>query len=175
MQENRRKSAALVTIGYEGTKIDDFVATLQQVEIEILVDIRDIPVSRKPGFSKKILANTLHKVGIKYVHLRELGDPKSGRKAAQQGHIKKFERIFRNHLERAESQKALDQAVDIATENRAVLLCFENDHSNCHRRLVAEAMAERGQFSIYHIAVVSGQSTDANQNQNVVESAYAFG
>ena len=106
-----------------------------------LIDIRDVPVSRKRGFSKKALSATLEGAGVGYVHLRDLGDPKPGRDAARRGDMQTFERIFRAHLEGREAQEALEQAVEITSGVRACLLCFERDHSGCHRAIVA---AENG-------------------------------
>ena len=103
---------SLFTIGYEGASIADFVATLRAVNVDVLIDVRDVPISRKPGFSKRVLAQRLGDVGIEYVHLRDLGDPKPGRDAARRGDFKEFERIFREHLEREKSQIALSEAVD---------------------------------------------------------------
>ena len=164
-----------MTIGYQGALIDDFVNTLKFAKVNILIDIRDLPVSRKRGFSKKSLAELLKIAGINYIHLGNLGDPKPGRDAARHGDIARFKRIFRHHLAQDASQHALNEAVQIAAVNRAVLLCFESDHSHCHRSLVAEAMAKRGNFNVHHLDVIPGLSAEANQNQNVVESAYAFG
>lgn len=141
----------LLTIGYEGASIGDFVATLKLADVEVLIDIRDVPNSRKPGFSKKRLAEILEHAGLDYVHLRDLGDPKPGRDAARRGDMEGFERIFRAHLTRDASQDALTTAVDIATRSRAALLCFERDHACCHRTIVAEAMAGRKPFKVRHL------------------------
>lgn len=175
MQDKRRKPAALMTIGYEGASIEDFVATLQDAAIEVLLDIRDVPVSRKFGFSKSLLAQKLNDVEIEYIHIRELGNPKPGREAARKGDIEEFERIFRNHLANSDSQEALNKAIEIAIQNLVVLLCFERDHSYCHRSIVAEAMSKRKQFTVDHINVIPDLSTKAKRSQNVVESAHAFG
>ncbi|NKB43292.1 MAG: DUF488 family protein [Alphaproteobacteria bacterium] len=143
----------LHTIGYEGAHLDDFIATLKNAEVEVLIDIRDFPGSRKKGFSKTALALALSEVGVNYIHLRDLGDPKPGREAARRGDYRAFERIFRNHLAREESQEALVEAVNIAKEFRSSLLCYERDHSGCHRSIVAEAMASHVPFRIEHLGV----------------------
>lgn len=74
---------SLMTIGYEGSTIDDFVATLEVARVRVLVDVRAVTVSRKKGFSKNGLAARLEKHGIRYVHAKDLGDP--SRDARQQG------------------------------------------------------------------------------------------
>ncbi|TAN54890.1 MAG: DUF488 domain-containing protein, partial [Rhodospirillales bacterium] len=84
----------LFTIGYEGSSIEDFMATLLLANIRTLIDVRDLPISRRPGFAKKALAGALEKVGISYVHLKGLGDPKEGREAAKANDLEEFIRIF---------------------------------------------------------------------------------
>ncbi len=149
----------LHTIGYEGAQLAEFIATLKAAKVEVLIDIRDFPGSRKRGFSKNALAQALEEVGVQYVHLRELGDPKPGRDAARSGNYQKFEKIFRAHLAREESQAALSDAVEIAKKSRASLLCYERDHSGCHRSIVAEAMAKLVPFKINHLGVDTNFAT----------------
>ena len=165
----------LLTIGYEGASIDDFIATLSLAEIGTLIDIRDIPVSRKRGFSKKSLATALECAGLDYVHLRDLGDPKPGREAARRGDLEEFERIYRDHLARDVSQEALAKAVDIATHTRAVLLCFERNHAHCHRTIVAEAMADCEPIKIRHLGVRQGLAAEWENGYDGVGRNYAFG
>ena len=165
----------LLTIGYEGASIDDFIATLKLADVEVLIDIRDVPVSRKRGFSKKHLAEILEHAGLDYIHLRDLGDPKPGREAARRGDIEGFERIFRAHLARDAAQEALATAVDIATRSRAALLCFERDHACCHRAIVAEAMTDRKPFKVRHLGVRPGLATERNHRYDGVGPASAFG
>lgn len=167
--------SALLTIGYEGSSIDDFIATLKTANVEVLIDIRDVPVSRKRGFSKKSLAIALAGVGLEYVHLRDLGDPKPGREAARRGDKKTFERIFRAHMARDVSQEALAQAVEIASRSRACLLCFERDHACCHRSIVAEAMAGRKTLKVHHLGVRHGLAKDWHHGDDGFGRAYAFG
>jgi len=165
----------LLTIGYEGASIDDFIATLKLANVEVLIDVRDVPVSRKRDFSKKLLTEALECAGLEYVHLRDLGDPKPGREAARRGDLEGFERIFRAHLARDVSQEALRIAVDIASRARATLLCFERDHACCHRTIVAEAMADREPFKVRHLGVRRGLATERNHVDDGVGRAYAFG
>ncbi len=164
-----------LAIGYEGSTIEDFVATLKLADVQVLLDIRDVPVSRKRGFSKRALAETLEGAGVRYTHLRDLGDPKPGREAARRGDMHAFERIFRTHLEGREAQEALEKAIDIISGARACLLCFERDHSVCHRAIVAEEMANREAFQIRHLGVQRGLAGEAGDNSFENERAYAFG
>lgn len=141
----------LFTVGYEGSKPSGLFATLQDKGVTLLIDVRDVPISRKPGFSKTALAQGLDDVGIRYLHLKGLGDPKPGRIAAREGRFSDFRRIFGAHMMTTAAQQALSEAVNAATKSIACLLCFEQDHTNCHRCIVAESMAKRGKFSLVHL------------------------
>lgn len=167
--------STILTIGYEGATVEDFLATLRIADVQVLIDIRDVPVSRKRGFSKKALAGVLERAGLEYVHLRNLGDPKPGREAAKRGDMKAFQRIFRAHMEGTDAQDALVQASDIAARARACLLCFERDHSSCHRAIVAEEMASRDAIDIRHIGVRHGLAKEMDHDNFSVRRAYAFG
>ena len=166
---------AILTIGYEGSSIHDFIATLKLANVHILLDIRDVPVSRKHGFSKNSLSDTLKNNGIEYVHLRGLGNPKLGRDAARRGDMRTFRRIFRAHLKLKEAQEALHQALELAAGTRACLLCFERDHAVCHRVIVAEEMANRNAVEIRHLGVRQGLSENTGYGGLDNERAYAFG
>ena len=165
----------ILTIGYEGSTIEDFIAALKFADVQVLIDIREVTASRKRGFSKKALSMTLEGAGIGYVHLRDLGDPKPGRDAARRGDMQTFERIFRAHLEGSAAQKALEQAISIASGERACLLCFERDHSGCHRAIVAEEMASREAFQVRHLGVRHGLAKEEGDGDFERERAYAFG
>jgi uncharacterized protein (DUF488 family) len=127
----------LSTIGYEGAQPDDFLKTLKVAGIELVVDVRDRAQSRRPGFSKSVLEQSLSGVGIRYVHYRELGDPKEGREAARAKDIVKFRRIFADVLKTPSAQRAIEQIAETSTHQSACLLCFERDPADCHRTLVA--------------------------------------
>ena len=165
----------LLTIGYEGSTIEDFVSTLKLSEVQILIDVRDVPVSRKRGFSKKALSENLEDAGVKYVHLRELGNPKLGREAAKRGDTQSFERIFREHLACEKSQTALDSAIGIASRARACLLCFERDPLVCHRKIVADEIGNREDFEVRHIGVQHGLARKESYADIEDAPAYAFG
>src|SRR5262245_4748176 len=101
----------LFTVGYEGVKPADLFASLQARGVELLIDVRDVPISRKPGFSKTSLSQGLSATGIEYLHLKGLGDPKPGRIAAREGRYSDFRRIFSDHMKTAAAQQALQDAV----------------------------------------------------------------
>jgi uncharacterized protein (DUF488 family) len=143
----------LQTIGYQGSTIDTVIAALTEAGTKLLIDVRAVPLSRKPGFSKRQLAAALDQAGIAYVHLQGLGTPKSGRDAVRAGHPERMVPIFKAHMRSDRAQAELAQAKGLTTERTACLLCFERDHTTCHRTLVAELItAETGQ-PVRHLAV----------------------
>src|ERR1700682_6027928 len=115
----------LFTVGYEGSKPDDLFAALRRSGVQLVIDIRDVPISRKPGFSKKSLTAGLANADISYLHLRGLGDPKPGRMAAREGRYADFRRIFTSHMSSAAAQQDLENAISAASCRPACLLCFE--------------------------------------------------
>lgn len=143
----------LSTIGYEGANLASFIETLHRAGVRQIIDIRDVPASRRPGFSKNVLAHALGDEGIKYVHLKPLGDPKPGREAAREGRYEDFKKIYTEHLALEPGQEALGTAVSIAKSIPSALLCYERDFKHCHRSLVAQAMNGLSEFQIRHLGV----------------------
>jgi uncharacterized protein (DUF488 family) len=141
----------LLTVGYEGCTIGDVLAELKAAGVTLLIDVRAVPQSRKPGFSKRQLAAGLDEQGIAYVHLQGLGTPKAGRVAVRAGHPERMEVIFREHMRSDHAQAELAQAKELARPTRACLLCFEQDPMHCHRRLVAEMISASTAQSILHL------------------------
>lgn len=138
--------AELLTIGYEGCTLANVLETLQAARVGLLIDVRAMPRSRKPGFSKRQLAASLDEAGIGYVHLQALGTPKPGRDAVRAGHPEIMHRIFRDHMTSHQAQLELARATALGKECRVCLLCFERDPACCHRSIVAEMVtAETGQ------------------------------
>lgn len=126
---------AFFTIGYEGATPENFTATLQRAGIAVLLDVRDVAWSRKPGFSKEALRASLAAAGIDYLHLKGLGNPRP-----KPGESRSFD-TYLAHLGSAASQADLAQAIAIAKARPACLLCFEKDPLTCHRNLVAPLIA----------------------------------
>ena len=131
----------LATIGYEGTNVDEFLASLAGEHVELLVDVRAVAMSRRPGFAKTRLAANLDGAGIAYLHLRGLGTPADGRAAARAGHHSEMHEIFRAHMTSPAAQADLETLASIVAGGRRVcLLCFEANPAHCHRTLVVEAL-----------------------------------
>ena len=143
----------LATIGYEGSTIDTVLDTLRRAKVGLLIDVRAVAQSRKPGFSKRQLAAALDQAGIGYVHLQGLGTPKPGRDAVRAGHPERMAVIFREHMTSDRAQADLAQAKILARERTVCLLCFERDHATCHRQLVAEVISSDTGQPIAHLSV----------------------
>ena len=129
----------IFTIGYEGATVDEVIAALERAGVEQLIDVRQLPLSRRPGFSKRALAAALAERGIGYVHLKALGTPKLGRNAAKKGDRATLEAVYATQLDLPEAQAQAAQMRALAAEKRSALLCFERDPSMCHRRLLLAA------------------------------------
>ena len=98
-----------------------------------VIDVRAVPLSRKPGFSKNVLAAGLKEAGIGYVHLKALGTPPAGREAARKGRFEEMERIYAAQLETPEAAADSARMIALAGEKPSALLCFERDPAHCHR------------------------------------------
>ena len=142
----------LYTSGYEGLSLEAFLARLKAVGVEIVIDVRANPLSRKRGFSKRSLAAALERAGVAYRHAREMGCPKQVRDRYKQDQDwVKYTRGFLIHL-RTQSD-ALVELVGIAKRSSCCLVCFEADFNRCHRTFVAQAAARLAAFDIVHLTI----------------------
>ena len=121
------------TIGYEGATQPELVAALKAAGVERVIDVRAVPLSRKPGFSKNVLAAGLAEAGIGYVHLKALGTPPAGREAARKGRFEEMARIYAAQLDTPEAAADAARLRKLASEKPSALLCFERDPAHCHR------------------------------------------
>ena len=132
----------IFTIGYEATTMDEFIAALKKAGVERIIDVRAVPLSRRPGFSKNVLAASLKKAGIDYVGLKALGTPKAGRDAAKKGDVATLEAVYDAQLGLPEAQLQAAQMRELAAEKPSALLCFERNPEHCHRTLLLAAEGE---------------------------------
>ena len=137
----------IFTIGYEATTVAEFVAALKGAGVERVIDVRALPNSRRPGFSKTPLRGALAEASIDYVHLRALGTPASGREAARKGHQAELERIYSGQLELPEAMAASAQMIDLAEEKPSALLCYEREPGGCHRSLLLRWVAPEAEVT----------------------------
>ncbi len=144
----------LSTIGYEGMSLSTFLSTLRQYHIATLVDVRQNPISRKPGFSKTALSNALQLNGFEYLHLYELGAPRNIRNDYKSDNDwNRYTVGYLQHL--AEQDEPIARLLKLAISKHCCLLCFESDPQTCHRYFVANELVRqgRGQLSIQHIRI----------------------
>ena len=131
----------IFTIGYEGSTVGEFIAALQKAGVKRVIDVRALPLSRRPGFSKTPLKGALEDAGIDYVHLKALGTPSEGRTAARAGRHEDMASIYAGQLELPEAMAQSAQMLELAKEKPSALLCMERDPSHCHRSLLLDAVA----------------------------------
>jgi uncharacterized protein (DUF488 family) len=147
-----RISNRLFTIGYEQTPSKAVLDELENAGVKLLVDVRAVTSSRRPGFSKNQLAAGLDERGIAYLHLKGLGTPKEGRLAARSGKYNELHRIFAKHLKTAQAKEELDELSALVKKAGPVcLLCYERNHEHCHRRFIAEIIEERNGVKVENL------------------------
>jgi uncharacterized protein (DUF488 family) len=147
------KAKKLFTIGYEQTPQKAVLDELEGAGVKLLVDVRAVTSSRRPGFSKNQLASGLDERGIAYIHLKALGTPKEGRLAARGGNYDQLQKIYSAHLTGAEARQELDELSALVKKAGPVcLLCYERDHRHCHRQMIAEIIKDRDGVKVENLA-----------------------
>ena len=131
----------IFTIGYEGATVREFITALQSAGVQRVIDVRALPLSRRPGFSKSPLRAALEEARIEYVHLKALGTPSEGRTAARAGRHADMARIYSGQLELPEAIAQSALMLELAREKPTALLCMERDPAVCHRTLLIDAVA----------------------------------
>ena len=131
----------VLTIGYEGRDIDEFVSHLKNYNVTRLIDVREIPLSRKRGFSKSALRERLELEDIEYVHLRSLGSPSEIRhKLKIDWDYDYFFKAYSEYL--SQNQNAIAEAYRYITDGVNCIMCFERFPEKCHRSIVASKIKE---------------------------------
>lgn len=146
------KQKTLFTSGYEGVGLEDFIEQLKENNVEILIDIREKPISRKKGFSKKSLTQALALENIDYLHLKELGSPSELRKKLRED--KDYSYFFDEFSSYLSSKKqSLLEVLEVIQNSIGCLLCYEKSHKECHRMLVAEELLQMNsnKISVKHL------------------------
>jgi uncharacterized protein (DUF488 family) len=143
-------SATLFSVGYEGRTLDEFVTELVANGIEVLVDVRLTPISRKAGFSKRALAEALAGAGIAYHHEAALGNPQDNRDDFRRG-LQAARQRYERHLDNG-ARSTFEGVVQLAQGSKVALMCFERDHSTCHRSCITDrAQAANKRLNVYKI------------------------
>ncbi len=130
----------LFTIGYEQATQAAVVSALCDAGVEVLADVRYLPLSRRPGFSKGSLRTAVEEAGIAYRHFKPLGTPEEGRAAARRGDQATLARVYAGQLELPEALAAMAELRALASEKRVALLCYERNAAECHRSLLYDAL-----------------------------------
>ena len=141
----------LFTIGYEGADLEDFLKVLQEAETDVLLDVRELPMSRRKGFSKTALKAALAEVGIDYRHEKQLGSPKDVRHQLREDwDYKRFFRDFNKHLRK---QASLLETLSQELSGNVALMCYEKDHTTCHRTTVVDKLANNLDLKPIHLSI----------------------
>jgi uncharacterized protein (DUF488 family) len=131
------------TVGYEGLTVEALLEAMAAERIEILVDVRERPLSHKPGFSKAALAKSAERAGVQYVHLPELGSPADAREAYKEdADFAKLSRLYLAHLNG--QRAAIDRLLELMDAHRCALMCNERDASKCHRAILCAQLEADG-------------------------------
>jgi uncharacterized protein (DUF488 family) len=145
-------SKLLFTIGYEHMPAQAVLDELSRAGVKLLVDVRAVAASRRPGFSKTKLAAALDERGIAYIHLRALGTPKEGREAARRGDYSELKSIYDAHLATPDAREQLDELTALVRKSGPVcILCYERDHRHCHRQWIAEEITGRASVKVSNL------------------------
>ncbi|RUW57005.1 DUF488 domain-containing protein [Mesorhizobium sp. M8A.F.Ca.ET.021.01.1.1] len=140
----------IYTFGYEGLSIERFIERLQSARINLVVDVRATPLSRKRGFSKVAFGEALSAVGIAYVHAKAMGCPKAVRdRYKRDGSWSIYTASFLQYL--GGQEPAVAEVAEITQSKNTCLVCFEADYRFCHRTYVARAAARKTGSSIAHL------------------------
>ncbi|HEX5547842.1 MAG TPA: DUF488 domain-containing protein [Ktedonobacterales bacterium] len=148
-----RRKHPLYTIGYSGHTLDSFVATLQAEGVSLLIDVRMTPISRKKGFSKTALRQALEDSGIRYEHMRSLGSPRDLRTSLYEN--KDYDAFFASYRAYLACQTpSVSEAASFATSERTCLMCVEHEPHQCHRSVVADAIADamNAKVAVHHLS-----------------------
>jgi uncharacterized protein (DUF488 family) len=136
----RITARVIFTIGYEQATQAAVVAALREAGVEVLADIRYLPLSRRAGFSKSSLRAAAEEAGIEYHHFKQLGTPAEGRAAARRGDHAELARVYAGQLELPEALAQMAELRELAEYRRVALLCYERNAAECHRALLFDAL-----------------------------------
>ncbi len=155
----------VLTIGYESASLDDFLQTLSQQGVNVLLDVREIPISRRKGFSKTALSNAVTGVGMQYVHNKLLGSPKNIRNRLRE--TKDFDTYFREFDAYLNTQRPLLKDIARQVQGTVALVCYEKDYRQCHRSSVARELGNLIGVKPQHLGVTRNGARPIDQRKDV--------
>ena len=127
---------SVYTIGYEGKDLNQLIQLLENNDINTLIDVRELAISRRPGFSKNRLSAELENNGITYIHMPQLGSPRNIRHRLHDDH-NYIDFFYNYHKHLIERMDDLNNAMFIAENGHTCLMCFEHEPSQCHRSVIS--------------------------------------
>lgn len=136
-------SPSVLSVGYEGRSADELITLVVEAGVDVVVDVRLNPISRKPGLSKTRLAAALNNAGVEYLHLRALGNPRENRDPFWNGRVAEGVQYFQALMAAPGPSASLDELATLAQTHRVAVMCFERDHDMCHRQVVTDNIATR--------------------------------
>jgi uncharacterized protein (DUF488 family) len=136
---NEQRSPQVLTIGYAVRTPGELIDCVLAVGGSVIVDVRELPLSRRPGFSKNALADAARAAGLGYEHVRALGNPKPSRELYKTGRVRAGVSAYRKHLDNG-SRSALLALAERLNQERLCLLCVEHDPEQCHRSVIVNAL-----------------------------------
>lgn len=143
----------IVSVGYEGRTIDDFVTELVRAGVQTVADVRLNAISRKAGFSKTRLREALAAAGIDYRHMRSLGNTKENRLPFWEGRVEEGRQVFRERLQSPEAESSLNELSALVRDQVVAVLCFETDVEKCHRKVIIDEVAGATEVPVAALAV----------------------
>jgi uncharacterized protein (DUF488 family) len=143
------------TLGYQGISLDEYISLLKDHPINLVIDVRAVAWSHKPGFAKNAIQTGLREAGINYLHLQSAGNPfRKDEDGDVMMRYKAFLQKQREPLDRieAEMQQAAKDKMSVC------LTCFEKAPQDCHRSIIAELLLSRNpRLHVMHLGQTSDQ------------------
>ena len=137
-----QKENGIVTLGYEGRKLDQFIIILKGNNVRRLIDVRNNPFSLKPGYSKNQLEKSLDAIGVSYLHLPELGIESRRRKNLTKNGLASLFQAYEQELDSKRS--VLTRIKELAQKEKVALMCFEANVADCHRGVIGQRFRNEG-------------------------------
>lgn len=141
VREGKTKTT-IFTIGYERRDGDELISKLIDHAVDVLIDVRERPFSRKPDFRRAALSGLCQQAGIDYQSWTRLGSTASQREIYASGDLAEFMRRFRSFAKRGRSTE-LDELALLAQKKTIAMICYERCHRECHRSILAELLTDR--------------------------------
>lgn len=134
------------SVGYERYRsVEDFARLLARAGVERLIDVRELPISRRRGFAKTALTEALAEEGVEYLHLRGMGNPKEFRDLYKSGQVAEGRAGYEQLLTK-DRLEDLRQLAETLHEKISALMCVEHDEAVCHRQVIFAAL--QGQLGL---------------------------